>query len=70
MAFLIDAKLFAANMRYYRERQSYTIATLAHHTNLMTTVLHSLESGTHIPTEAQVAQIAAAWRRQSERASI
>lgn len=37
MSFLIEPKLFAANMRYYRERQSYTIAALAQHTNLTTT---------------------------------
>ena len=53
MTFLIDPKLFAANMRYFRERQSYSIATLAQYTTLTTAVLQALESGTHIPTEAQ-----------------
>lgn len=66
MAFLIDPKLFASNMRYYRERQSYTIATLAQHTNLTTTVLQSLEAGAHVPTEAQLAHIASALRVKKE----
>lgn len=66
MSFLIDPKLFAANMRYYREHQSYTIASLAQRTNLTTTVLQSLESGTKMPTEAQLAHIASALEVKQE----
>jgi ribosome-binding protein aMBF1 (putative translation factor) len=66
MTFLIDPKLFAANMRYYRERQSYSIATLAQHTNLTTTVIQSLESGTHVPTEAQLGHLASALKVKRE----
>jgi len=66
MSFLIDPKLFAANMRYYRESQSYTIATLAHRTNLTTTVLQSLERGTHVPTGAQLDQVASALKVKKE----
>jgi len=66
MSFLIEPKLFAANMRYYRERQSYTIAALALHTNLTTASLQSLEAGTHIPTEAQLTHIASALKVRQE----
>jgi len=66
MAFLIDPKLFAANMRYFRERQSYSIATLAQYTYLTTSVLQSLESGTHVPTEAQLSHLASALRVKRE----
>ena len=66
MTFLIEPKLFAANMRYYRERESYTIASLAQLTNLTTTVLQSLESGAHVPTGAQLTDIASALRVKRE----
>ena len=66
MSFLIEPKLFAANMRYYRERQSYTIAAMSRHTNLTTAALQSLESGTHVPTEAQLAHIASALKVKQE----
>ena len=60
MAFLIDPKLFASNMKYFRERQSYTLKELADHTNLTTAVLQPLESGTLVPTEHQPTAIASA----------
>jgi transcriptional regulator with XRE-family HTH domain len=66
MTFLIEPKLFASNMRYYRERQSYSISALAQLTNLTTTVLQSLESGTHVPNEAQLAHIASALKVKKE----
>jgi transcriptional regulator with XRE-family HTH domain len=66
MTLLIEPKLFASNMRYFRERESYTIATLSQHTNLSTSVLQSLESGRHIPTEAQLAHIASALKVKKE----
>jgi transcriptional regulator with XRE-family HTH domain len=66
MAFLIDPKIFAANMRYYRERESYSFAALAQHTNLTTSVLQSLESGTYIATEAQLTHLASALKVHPE----
>jgi transcriptional regulator with XRE-family HTH domain len=66
MTFLIDPKLFAANMRYYRERQSYTVAELARHTNLATTALQSLERGIRVPNEAQLIRIASALEVKQE----
>ena len=60
MSFLIDSKLFASNLKYFRERQSVTIKELADHTNLTTAVLHSLETGTLVPTEQQLTVIASA----------
>jgi transcriptional regulator with XRE-family HTH domain len=66
MAFLIDSKLFATNMEYYRKAQSYTYAEMAHLTNLSTTVLQSLESGTLIPTNSQLERIASALKVAQE----
>lgn len=60
MSFLIDSKLFASNLKYFRERQSYTVKELADHTNLTTALLRSLESGTLVPTEQQLTVIASA----------
>ena len=60
MAFLIDPKLFASNLKYFREHQSYTIRELADHANLTTSALQSLESGTLVPTEHQLTAIASA----------
>ena len=60
MAFLIDPKLFAANMRYYRGRQSYTINDLSIHTGLTAAVIQTLESGAHMPTESQLSRVATA----------
>jgi transcriptional regulator with XRE-family HTH domain len=66
MSFLIEPKLFAANIRYHRERQSYTIRALAQHTNLTPTVLQSLESGAHTPTEGQLLRLASALQVKQE----
>lgn len=66
MTFLIDPRLFAANLKYFRERQSYSFATLAKYTNLTTTVLQSLERGTHIPTESQLTELASALKVKRE----
>jgi len=53
-------------MKYFRERQSYSIATLAQYSNLTTTALQSLESGTHVPTEAQLTHLASALKVKRE----
>jgi len=58
VAFLIDPKLFASNLKYFRERQSYTIKELADRTYLTAAALRSLESGTLVPTEHQLTAIA------------
>jgi transcriptional regulator with XRE-family HTH domain len=60
MSFLIDSKLFASNMRYFRERQSYTIRELAHRTDLTINAVQALESGTQAPSESQLSRIARA----------
>lgn len=66
MAFLIEPKLFASNLRYFRERESYTVSELARRSNLTTGVIQALESGTHVPTNAQLSQVAAALKIGSE----
>ena len=66
MTFLIEPKLFAANLRYYRERQSYTVRELAARSLLTTSVIQGLESGTRMPTNEQLKAIASALRVKSE----
>lgn len=66
MSFLIEPKLFASNLRYFREHQSYTVSELARRANLTTAVIQSLESGTQIPAGDQLSQIAAALKIKRE----
>jgi hypothetical protein len=54
MSFLIDPKLFASNMRYFRGRQSFTVKELAARIQLTTSVVQALESGNQVPTESQL----------------
>lgn len=64
--FIIEPKLFASNLRYYRERQSYTTRQLATASGVPYSTLVTLEAGVHIPIDDHLRQLAAALRVKSE----
>ncbi len=66
MSFLIDSKLFASNLRYFRERQGYTIKELAGRTSLTATSLQLLETGTRVPPEEKLTAVASALMVKQE----
>jgi transcriptional regulator with XRE-family HTH domain len=56
--FLIDAQIFAANMRHFRDRQSFTYSELSRQTLLPVWELEALERGGTVPNTAQLRRIA------------
>lgn len=66
MAFLLDTKLLAENIKYFRKREGYSISKLASLATLAPHVIQALEGGASTPSTAQLDRVARALQVKSE----
>jgi transcriptional regulator with XRE-family HTH domain len=64
--FIIEPKLFASNLRYYRERQSFTVQHLAASTGVPYSTIVALEEGVRVPIDDHLRRIATALGVKAE----
>ena len=56
--YLIDARIFAENLKHYREQKTLTVKDLARSIDTISSVITTLESGIQRPTDQQLSQLA------------